>query len=83
MIQNLCYNGPKPGFTFATYVEHHKTSYQSMLSLAKKTNHVAYDPGTRICHFLNCIMDPALAQAKLYLKANREMYSGNFDATVE
>ncbi len=64
-IQNLCYNGPKRGFTFAMYVECHKTAYQSMLALAKKTDHTAYDPSTCIQHFLNGITDPALAQAKL------------------
>ncbi len=82
-IQNLHYNGPKRGFTFAMYVEHHKTKYQSMLALAKKTDYTAYDPRICIQHFLNGIMDPALAQAKLSLETNREMYSGNFDATVE
>ncbi len=35
-IQNLCYNGPKCGFTFTNYVDHHKAVYQSMLALAKK-----------------------------------------------
>ncbi len=54
-----------------------------MLALAKKTDYTTYDPSTCICHFLNGIMDPALAQAKLLLEANREQYSGNFDATVE
>ncbi len=82
-IQNLCYNWPKRGFTFATFVECHKTAYQSMLSLAKKTDYTAYDPSTRFCHFLNGITDPALAQVKLSLEANSETYSGDFDATVE
>ncbi len=54
-----------------------------MLALVKKTNYIAYDPSTSIRHFLNGITDPALAQAKLSLKANHETYSGNFDATVE
>ena len=82
-IQTLRYNGPKRGFNFATYVERHKDAYQSMLALAKKTNYVAYDPGTRVRHFLNGITDPSLAQAKLSLEANRDQYSGDFDATVE
>ncbi len=81
-IQNLQYNGPKQGFTFSTYVERHMTAYQSMLALAKKNNYTAYDPSTRVCHFLNDIMDSALAQAKLSADANHEQYSGNFDATV-
>ncbi len=68
---------------FAMYVELHKTVYQSMLALANKTDYIAYDPGTRVCHFLNSITDPSLAQAKLSLKANPEMYSSDFDATVE
>ncbi len=54
-----------------------------MVALAKKTNYIAYDPGTHVHHFLNGIMDPSLAQAKLSLEANRKMYSGNFDATIE
>ncbi len=75
-IQNLRYSGPKHGFTFATYVERHKDAYQSMLTLAKKTDYVVYDPSTRVRHFLNGIMDPSLAQAKLSLEANCEQYSG-------
>ncbi len=82
-IHNLWYNGQKGGFTFNTYVEWHKTAYQSMLDLVKKTNYTTYDSSTRVCHFLNSIMDPALAQAKLSLEANHEQYSGNFDAVVE
>ncbi len=54
-----------------------------MLTLAKQTDYVTYNPNTRVCHFLNGIMDPSLAQAKLSLEANREQYSGDFDATVE
>ncbi len=54
-----------------------------MLALAKKTDYVAYDPSTRVRHFLNGITDPSLAQAKLSLEANRDQYSGDFDATVE
>ncbi len=54
-----------------------------MLALGKKTDYTAYDPSTCIRHFLNSIMNPALTQAKLSLKANRKTYSGNFDATVE
>lgn len=57
-IQNLHYNRPKLGFTFSTYVECHKTSYQSMLALAKKSNYTAYNLSTHVCHFLNGIMDP-------------------------
>ncbi len=82
-IQTLRYNGPKHGFMFATYVERHKSAYQSMLALAKNIKYIAYDPSTCVCHFLNGIRDHALAQAKLSLKANRETYSDNFDATVE
>ncbi len=82
-IQNLWYSGPKRGFNVATYVERHKDVYQSMLALAKKTDYIAYDPGTRVRHFLNGITDPSFAQAKLSLKAKREQYSGDFDATVE
>ncbi len=82
-IQNLCYNGPKRGFNFTMYVERHKAAYQTMLALAKKTDCTTYDPSTCVCHFLNGIMDPALAQAKLSLKANCKMNSVNFDATVE
>ncbi len=40
-------------------------------------------PEPFVCHFLNSITDPSLAQAKLSLEANRETNSGNFDATVE
>ncbi len=54
-----------------------------MLALEKKTDYIAYDPRTCVCHFLNIITDPSLAQAKLSLDANCKMYSGNFDATVE
>ncbi len=54
-IQNFCYNGPKCGFIFTTYVEPHKAVYQSMLALAKKTNYTAYDPSTCLRHFLNGI----------------------------
>ncbi len=61
MIQNLNYNGPKCGFTFTMHVERHKNAYQSILALVKKTNYTTYDPSTRIHHFLNGIMDPALA----------------------
>ncbi len=43
-----------------------------MLALAKKTNYTAYNPSTCVCHFLNGITDPALAQAKLSLEANWE-----------
>ena len=82
-IQNLRYSGPKRGFNFATYVERHKDAYQNMVTLAKKTDYVAYDPSTRVRHFLNGITDPSLAQAKLSLEANREQYSGDFDACVE
>ncbi len=82
-IQNLQYYGPKRGFTFSTYVERHKDAYQSMLALAKRTDYVMYDPSTCVHHFLNGIMDPVLAQAKLSLEANSDQYSGNFDATVK
>ncbi len=54
-----------------------------MLALAKKTDYVAYDPRTCVCHFLNGIMDPTLAQAKLSLEAIFKQYSGDFDVTVE
>ncbi len=70
MIQNLCNNRPKHGFMFTMYVELHKNVYQSMLSLAKKTDYTAYDPRICIHHFLNGITDPALAQTKLSLEAN-------------
>ncbi len=76
----IWYNRPEHGFPFNTYVECHKTTYQSILALAKRTNYTAYDPCTHVCHFLNGIMDPALAQAKLSLDVNCELYS---DATVE
>ncbi len=82
-IKNLRYNRPKHGFTFSTYIECHKDAYQSMLVLAKKTNYVTYNPITCIHHFLNGIMGPALAQAKLSLEANCEQYSVDFDATIE
>ncbi len=68
-IQNLCYNGPKCGFMFSTYVECHKAAYQSMLALLKKTNYTAYNPSTCVCHFMNGTTDPALAMAKLSLEA--------------
>ncbi len=82
-LQNLWYNGPKRGFTFSTYVERLKDANQSMLALAKKTDYVVYDPSTCVRHYLNGIMDHALAQAKLSLEANHDQYSGNFNATVE
>ncbi len=54
-----------------------------MLALAKKTNYTTYDPSTCVCHFLNGIMDPVIAQAKLLIEASCDRYSGNFDATIE
>ncbi len=54
-----------------------------MLALAKKTDYISYNPSTRVCHFLNGIMDPTVAQAKLLLEENCGQYFGNFDATVE
>ncbi len=60
-IQNLCYNEMKRRFLFVTYMEGHKTAYQSMLALAKKTDYTTYDPSTRVRHFLNGITDPTLA----------------------
>ncbi len=65
------------------YVECHKAVHQSMLALMKKTDYTPYDPSTCVCHVLNGIMDPALAQAKLSFEANCDQYSGNFDATVK
>ncbi len=82
-IQNLQYSGLKRGFNFTTYVQCHKDAYQNMLTLVKKTDYVKYDPSTPVRHFLDGITDPSLGQAKLSLEANREQYSGNFDATVE
>ncbi len=82
-IQNLWCNRLKCGFIFNTYVECHKTTYQSILALAKKTDYTAFDPSTCVCHFLNGIANPTLAEAKLSLKANCEQYSGNYDATIE
>lgn len=79
----LRYSGPKKGFTFSTYVECHKDAYQNMLTLAKKTDYVVYNPSTCVRHFLNGITDPSLTQVKLSLEANHEQYSGNFDACVE
>ncbi len=43
-IQNLRYNGQKRGFMFTTYVEPHKTAYQSMLDLAKKRHYTTTTP---------------------------------------
>ncbi len=83
MIQNLHSSGPHLGLMFATYVECHKTTYQSMLALEKKTNHVIYDSSTCVYHFLNGITNPTLVQAFLSLEANHDHYSSNFDATIE
>lgn len=33
---------------FSTYVKHHRSAYQSVLALAKKTNYTTYNPSTRI-----------------------------------
>ena len=82
-IQNLRYEGPRKNFSFAAYVERHKSCYQQMQALAKTSDYTAYDPGTRVRHFLNGITDPSLAQAKLSLAANEEKYGRDFDATVE
>ncbi len=68
---------------FATYVECHKMTYQSMLAPAKKTNYVAYNPSTPLYHFSNEITDFSLAQAKLSLNSNHNYYSGNFNANIE
>ncbi len=82
-IQNLQYKEPKSGLTFNTYIECHKTIYQSILALVKKTNYSAYDPSTQVFHFINGITDPELAQSKLSLNANHVQYSCNVDATIE
>ncbi len=57
--------------------------YQSMLAFAKKTNYIAYDTGTCMCHFLNGIMNPSLTQTNLLLDTNHNQFSGTFDATIE
>ncbi len=82
-IQNLQYSGPMHAFIFSAYVKHHKTLFQSMLALAKKTDYTAYSPSIYVCHFLNGIMDPALTQAKLSTKANCMNYSDYFDASIK
>ncbi len=82
-IQPLWYNRTRREFTFVTYVKHHKMIYQAILSLAKKTNYVAYGPSMRVCHFLNSNTDPSFAQVKVPLNANSKKYSSDFDATVE
>ncbi len=76
-VQNLHYNGLKWGFMFASFVECYKTTYHTRLALEKKTDCVAYDPGTLFCHFINGIMDPLLSQAKLLLDANHDQFSCN------
>jgi len=82
-IANSRYTGPRKGFTFTSYVERHKTAYQGMLALEKKTDYRAYDPGTRVRKFLAGIQDPALSQAKLSIQANSEKYGSDFDACVD
>lgn len=81
-IANAHYTGPRKGFTFTSYVERHKTAYQGMLALKKKTNYHAYNPGTRVCKFLAGIQDPALSQAKLSIQANLDKYGSDFDSCV-
>ncbi len=82
-ILHLKYSGPCKGFMFATYVEWHKATYQAVLALAKKMDYVAYDPGTRVRHFMNGITNPLLNQAKLLLCANPDKYATDFDAPLE
>ncbi len=82
-MQNLYYSRPCWGFTFAAHVECHKTTFQPILALVKKTNYVSYNPGNCVYLFLNSIMDPFVAQTKLSLDANCDQYSDNFDATVQ
>ena len=64
-------------------MERHKTAYQGMLALEKKTDYRAYDPGTRVRKFLAGIQDPALSQAKLSIQANSDKYGSDFDACVD
>ncbi len=54
-----------------------------MMALANKTNYVPYNPSTCVCHFLNGVIHPLLAQAKFSLDANHDQYSGNFDVTIK
>ncbi len=68
---------------FATYVECYKMVYQYVLALATKTNYGFCDPSTGVCHFLNEIAEPLLAQAKVSLKVDCNKYLGNFSATAE
>lgn len=55
---------------FLTYEEQHKVTNQQMLALAKQTDCILYDTDTRGFHFMNGIMDPFLAHAKLSFAAN-------------
>ncbi len=80
-IQHLKYSGMKKGFTFVTNVEQQKSTYQAMLALTKKTDHVAYDPTIRVHNFLNSISDHLLSLAYLSDIANPDKYDCDFDTT--
>ncbi len=49
----------------------------------QKMDYIVYDPGTHIHHFLNKMMDPLLAQAKLFLDKNSNQYSTDFNVTIK